>query len=279
VATQDHLSSGTEEAEKVSALAGIARLFRPAGPGDRGAARAVLLRRLALLAGPGLLLMLALMLTVDVAAIGIMPPRGAPQLWWVRVLTEFAKSAYVLWTLAGLWLASLLLAMALRGPAKVASAVWMARFALMFLCIGLPVLAGEVLKGVIGRGRPFVGGKADAFHFAPGSWTEAYASLPSGHATTAAALAVAIAVLWPRLRFAALGYYLVICITRVVLLAHHPSDTIGGGILGAAGALLVIHWFASRKVAVALAPDGRPGPLPAGPEASRKGVARPGRAP
>ena len=42
------------------------------------------------------------------------------------------------------------------------------------------LLAGELTRWLIGRGRPFVGGQANAFNFAPLAGTEAYASLPSG---------------------------------------------------------------------------------------------------
>ena len=30
----------------------------------------------------------------------MMPPRGTPSLWPVRILTDFGKDAYVLWLLA-----------------------------------------------------------------------------------------------------------------------------------------------------------------------------------
>ena len=62
----------------------------------------------------------------------------------------------------------------------------------------VPVLVGDVLKGMIGRGRPFVGGEANPFNFSHFAWNEAYSSLPSGHATTAFALAFAVSALWPQ---------------------------------------------------------------------------------
>ena len=53
-------------------------------------------------------------------------------------------------------------------------------------------LVTEVLKYGIGRGRPFVGGEANAFHFSHFAGNPAYCSFPSGHATTAFALALAV---------------------------------------------------------------------------------------
>src|SRR4051812_9746160 len=43
---------------------------------------------------------IALMYVLDVREIGAMPPRGTAGLWPVRILTDFGKSAYVLWALA-----------------------------------------------------------------------------------------------------------------------------------------------------------------------------------
>ena len=74
------------------------------------------------------------------------------------------------------------------------------RLQFLFLAVLVPVLAGELLKWAVGRGRPFVGGEANAFHFSHFAGSEAYASFPSGHATTAFALAFAVSALWPQTR-------------------------------------------------------------------------------
>ena len=58
------------------------------------------------------------------------------------------------------------------------------RLQFLFFAVLVPLLAGEMIKWIVGRGRPFVGGKANAFNFAPFAGTEAYASFPSAHAVT-----------------------------------------------------------------------------------------------
>lgn len=68
--------------------------------------RAIAARRLSrdgtlLVAGCGLAI-LVLMLFVDVPTIGAMPRRGAASLWLVRILTDFARSGYVLQTTGAL---------------------------------------------------------------------------------------------------------------------------------------------------------------------------------
>ena len=72
--------------------------------------------------------------------------------------------------------------------------------------------------------------------------------MPSGHATTAFAVAVAFGVLWPRLRPLLWIYAIVIALSRVVVAAHHPSDVVAGAIAGAVGALLVRDWLAARRL-------------------------------
>lgn len=216
----------------------------------------------------------ALMYVLDAAEIRLMPPRGTPSLWWVRILTDFGKSAYVLWTLFALMAAALVASAALRGTARSLLLGLGTRLQFLFFAVLTPVLVGDVLKWAVGRGRPFVGGEANAFNFSHFAGSEAYASFPSGHANTAFALAFAVSALWPQTRFVMLLYALVICATRLVLLAHHPSDVVAGALVGTIGALIVRYWFAARRLGFAIERDGTIVPLP-GPSLERlKRVAR-----
>ena len=60
-----------------------------------------------LIAGIGAAI-IVLMYVLDAAEIRLMPKRGTPSLWSVRILTDFGKSEYVLWTLFGLMAAVLI---------------------------------------------------------------------------------------------------------------------------------------------------------------------------
>jgi membrane-associated phospholipid phosphatase len=215
-----------------------------------------------------------LMYVLDVAEIRLMPPRGTPSLWWVRVLTDFGKSAYVLWTLFGLMAVVLIVSAAMRGMARSLLLALGTRLQFMFFAVLVPVLTGELLKWIVGRGRPFVGGEANAFNFSHFAGGEAFASFPSGHANAAFALAFAVSALWPQTRFAMLVYALIICATRLVLLAHHPSDVVAGALVGVIGAMVVRYWFAARRLCFAIERDGTIVALP-GPSLERlKRVAR-----
>jgi membrane-associated phospholipid phosphatase len=130
------------------------------------------------------------------------------------------------------------------------------RIEFLLLAVALPVAFSEVIKTIVGRGRPFVGGKANPFNFAPFTGTEAYFSFPSAHAVTAFAFALGVAAIWPRWRVPMFIYAAVIAASRLVLLAHHPSDVVAGAVIGLLGALAVRAWFAARGLGFTIGENG-----------------------
>jgi undecaprenyl-diphosphatase len=259
--------SGEQQTRRYPArLAGLSRLWlaqlvrAPSDPRHEAAARQ-LRRQSAWILALGAAVVVALMVGFDATEISWMPPRGTPSLWPVRILTDFGKDAYVLGMLGGL-----LLAIALAIPlSRAAARHRLQRLGIdiqyLFLAVALPVVVAEIIKWTVGRGRPFVGGKADVFNFAPFNGTEAYFSLPSGHAVTAFALAFGVAAIWPRARVLMAVYAVVILMTRLVLLAHHPSDVVAGAVIGVLGAIGVRHWFAVRRLGFAIGAKGEIAPL------------------
>jgi undecaprenyl-diphosphatase len=137
------------------------------------------------------------------------------------------------------------------------------RIGFVFTAIAVPSLFATIIKNLIGRARPFVAG-SDVWAYEPFSWHARYASFPSGHATTAFAALVAIGAIFPQARALLWIYAVLIALSRVVITAHHPSDVIGGAIVGAVGAVLVRNWFANRRLGFAVTTDGSvramPGP-------------------
>jgi membrane-associated phospholipid phosphatase len=220
-----------------------------------------------------------LMYAFDAEEISLMPPRGAPGLWWARILTDFGKDTHVLWALGLLLIAVALTAPALRGVSRATLLGLGTRLQYLFLAVAFSVAVGELIKWIVGRGRPFVGGKANAFNFQHFAGTEAYSSFPSGHSITAFALAFAVAAVWPRARIAMLVYALVIIATRLLLLAHHPSDVVAGALVGVIGAMAVRYWFAARRLGFAIHRDGAVVALSGPSEGRLKRVARSAFAP
>src|SRR5260221_6673603 len=119
---------------------------------------------------------IALMVALDVTEIGLMPPRGTASLWPVRILTDFGKSAYVLWLLAIMLFAVAIMSPRLRATSRSLLLGFGVRLQFLFFAVLVSVLAGEVIKWIVWRCRPVAGGQADAFNFVPFAGTEAYAS-------------------------------------------------------------------------------------------------------
>jgi membrane-associated phospholipid phosphatase len=257
----------------------LAQLMRPPSHSRRAEAARRAARQALLLTAVLSAAIVMLMYAVDVPEIGLMPPRGTRGLWPVGILTSFGKEAAVLWLLAVMLVAVAVISVRLKGMSRIRWLAWGRRLQFIFLAVLVPVLFGEVVKWIVGRGRPFVGGKANAFNFEHFAGTEAYASFPSAHSITAFALAFAVAAAWPRARVAMAVYAVLIALTRLVLLAHHPSDVVAGALVGVTGAMLVRYWFAARRLGFAIDRDGVIVPI-AGPSFGRlKRVARGAAAP
>lgn len=257
----------------------VAQLARAPSHSRRAGARRALARRWLWLSVGTALVVAVLMFALDARAISLMPTRGTASLWPLRLFTDLAKSEYVLWALAAVLVAIILMLPRLRGHARSVLTAFGLRMQYVFLSVLVAVLVTEVLKFIVGRSRPFVGGRADAFYFEHFTQNPAFASLPSGHATTAFALAFAVSAVWPRAVVAMGVYAILICVTRVVLLAHHPSDVVAGALVGVICAMFVRYWFASRRLGFAIRHDGTIAPL-AGPSwPSLKRVAREAFAP
>jgi membrane-associated phospholipid phosphatase len=189
---------------------------------------------------------------------------GEPH-WFRAAFEEITRFGLSGWFLLPYGFALLFLA-AVTSPrlstsARAVLAALGGRFGYVFLAIGLPGLFVSIVKRLIGRARPFVGGHEDPFYYAPFNWHPAFASMPSGHATTAVAAAIAIGAIWPRARIVMWLYAAAIMISRVAVLAHHPSDVIGGALVALVGTHLLRRWFAARGL-VFRANDLRAKPAP-----------------
>ena len=241
---------------------GLAQLVRAPSHSRRAAAARKLAWHSLWLSAAGAALVIVLMVAFDQTEIQLMPARGTAWLWPIRILTDFGKDEYVLVALGIALVATALIAAGLHGTRRTLLLGFGTRLQYVFLSVAVSVSVAEILKFIIGRGRPFVGGKANPFNFVPFQGTEAYFSLPSAHAVTAFALAFAVSALWPRLRVVMFIYAALILLTRLLLLAHHPSDVVAGALVGMVGAMAVRYWFAARRLGFAIRADGTIVPLP-----------------
>jgi membrane-associated phospholipid phosphatase len=195
--------------------------------------------------------------------------------WSFDQITDYGKSGWFLWPLGIVFLALAALDQSkLTRLSQAVLAAAMVRVGFLFLAIGVPGLFVTIVKRMIGRARPFVGGNLDPYRFAPFIWQSAYASLPSGHATTAFSVLVAFGTLWPRARTVLWIYALAIAASRMAVAAHYPSDVLAGAVVGTVGALMVRRYFALRRLGFSIGADGALHQFP-GPSVRRiKAVAR-----
>ncbi len=252
----------------------LIRLIRAPDHSRRQQARRAMARRWLWLAAVTVIAVVALMRAFDVSAIMLMPARGSANLWPVRIFTDFAKSSFVLAALAVVLVIVIAMLPRVSRALRLVLAAFGIRIQYVFFAVLVSVLIGEVLKWLVGRGRPFVGGDANAFNFSPFARTEAFASFPSGHAVTAFALAFAVSSVWPRLNMTMWVFAVLICLSRVVLLAHHPSDVAAGALIGVVGAMAVRYWFAARRLGFKIMNDGTIVPLQGASGNALKRVAR-----
>jgi undecaprenyl-diphosphatase len=199
--------------------------------------------------GLTLIVVVAMMFLLDAAASAW--ARGLPPLFVALFerITDFGLSGWFLFPFGFVLLCLAAVTSpvwSLRTQAMLAALT--VRFGYLFLAIGVPGLFVAIVKRMIGRARPYVGPQDDPFAYIPFIWKPEYASMPSGHSTTAAAAAVAIGAVWPSARSVMWLYALLIMFSRVVVLEHHPSDVLAGALVGAVGADMLRRWFAARRL-------------------------------
>lgn len=117
----------------------------------------------------------------------------------------------------------------------------------IFVAVAGSGLLVDVLKALFGRARPRLWVEADIYGFAPLNFYDSlYASFPSGHATTAFAVATAVACFFPRLRNLLWLLAVPVAMSRVVIVRHYLSDVIAGAVIGALFTLWLRDHYARR---------------------------------
>ena len=107
-----------------------------------------------------------------------------------------------------------------------------------------------VVKEAVDRARPPI---ADPT-LDPVGAVPASASFPSGHSATAFATAVAVGLVYPRLRVPLLALAALVAVSRVYLGMHYSTDVVAGTALGVAVGLAA-GWLALRAVRSPRAPE------------------------
>ncbi|GGT59028.1 phosphatase PAP2 family protein [Streptomyces purpureus] len=131
---------------------------------------------------------------------------------------------------AALWIGAGLIGAAAGGERRTA---WLRGTAL----IGAAHLTSMAVKRVVRRPRP------EPAAYEPLVRTAGHHSFPSSHATSAAAAAVAFGALSPLGRRLAPPLAAAMCLSRLVVGVHYPTDVAAGALLGGALAGLGRTWL------------------------------------
>ncbi|MDB5588599.1 MAG: phosphatase family protein [Devosia sp.] len=195
-----------------------------------------------------------------VSQVDVWASRGAigwPEAWRAPffAITDYGVSDWVLIPSLALFLIAVFAGHFLRGLKRLAAYEVSMLAGYIFVGVGLPGLVANLIKRVIGRGRPdmFEEFGAYSFHNVVNDWT--FQSFPSGHATTAIGIAFTVGFLAPRLFLWLLAAGIFVAISRVPVGMHYPSDVFGGACLGLIGAYVVRYFFARRRWMFKFRPD------------------------
>jgi len=101
----------------------------------------------------------------------------------------------------------------------------------IFLSVLASGLVADIVKILVGRTRPKLFFADGSFTLTGLSFRADHWSFPSGHVTNVAALAAALAMLWPRHVAAYALFVALIALSRIATTQHFLSDTIGAALL------------------------------------------------
>ena len=152
--------------------------------------------------------------------------------WRTGTLDAVAVALTVAGVYGIVWMGlALLRASLVRTPA-----MRMALVRVAFALLIADVVSGAVMKPLFARERPFVAHTevTTVGHRSPSP------SFPSGHATIAAAGAVALSLMWPGLTVVWWILAAATMLARLYMGMHYPTDVIGGALVG-----LACGWLAT----------------------------------
>jgi membrane-associated phospholipid phosphatase len=179
-------------------------------------------------------------------------PEGA-----FKTITELGRSDWFLYP-AGIFLIAFSI---FRPGGMVSSSQHLAHTLMLaayflFTTIAFSGLLANLFKFVIGRQRPEYVDIGHVWMAEAFSHGYRFASFPSGHATTAGAAAIAIALLFPRIRFVVVAIGILVAISRPALGVHFPSDVFAGFCLGGFFSYFYARAFARKRLLFAFDTSG-----------------------
>ncbi|MBN9670410.1 phosphatase PAP2 family protein [Roseibium aggregatum] len=206
-----------------------------------------------------------LLLTVGVAVVVFDVPtypwlRSLPGVYRsaFRAFTDFGKADWILISTGVTCLALLALdagRYAFRLRMTVGAIFTYAAF--IFYSVAATGLLAIAFKWTLGRARPKLYSEVGPVRFDFLAFDGTYTSFPSGHSTTVAALATALAFIFPAYRWLIVVAAFWLAFSRVMVGAHYPSDVIAGTLLGISFTFFTVRAMARRRIGFHISSSGK----------------------
>lgn len=129
--------------------------------------------------------------------------------------------------------------------------------AFIFYSVAATGLLAIAFKWSLGRARPKLYEEVGPVRFDFLAFDGTYTSFPSGHSTTVAALATALAFIFPAYRWLIVVAAFWLAFSRVMVGAHYPSDVIAGTLLGMTFTFFTVRAMARRRIGFHLSSAGK----------------------
>ena len=204
---------------------------------------------IALLAAGGTLAVVLLVLLAETAYLGAVRSGATRGNTFFEIITHIGKSDWILYGSAAIMLLmSIVSADRFSGRQH---AAWHRVFLsawFLFSAVALSGILANLFKFLFGRARPYA--VEGSFPWEPRPFVSDYdfASFPSGHSTTAGAMVIGLALLFPRWRWAILSGGVLVAASRAFIGVHFPSDIVAGFLLGAVFTLVWARSFARKRL-------------------------------
>jgi membrane-associated phospholipid phosphatase len=185
---------------------------------------------------------------------------GAKGVWrsFLKTLTNYGEGVEILVASAAIVIFALGVSvdgLTRRVRAAIVEIGFAAAFA--FAAVAGSGIAASLIKNAIGRTRPEHVTGSGVFELHPLAFSARFASFPSGHATTAGATAMVLALLFPKLRWPIVAAGIAVALSRILLDAHYPSDVVAGFGFGVAFTLALAQGLARRNLVFRQGASGR----------------------